>query len=40
MTQIAADAVKQLVESKNTATNFSKTLKKEDKKLTQRGDRL
>jgi len=33
MTQIAADAVKQLVESKNTATNFSKTLKKEDKKL-------
>ncbi len=25
--------VKQLVESKNTATNFSKTLKKEDKKL-------
>jgi len=33
MTQIAADAVKQLVESKNTATSFSKTLKKEDKKL-------
>ena len=33
MTQIAADAVKQLVESKNTATNFSKTLKKEDEKL-------
>jgi photosystem II stability/assembly factor-like uncharacterized protein len=33
MTQIAADAVKQLVESKNTATNFSNTLKKEDKKL-------
>jgi len=33
MTQIAADAVKQLVESKNTATNFSKKLKKEDKKL-------
>jgi photosystem II stability/assembly factor-like uncharacterized protein len=33
MTQIAADAVKQLVESKNTASDFSKTLKKEDKKL-------
>ncbi len=33
MTQVAADAVKQLVESKNTAASFSKTLKKEDKKL-------
>ena len=33
MTQLAADAVKQLIESKNTAKDFSKKLKKEDKKL-------
>ena len=32
MTQTAADAVKQLVESKNTANDFSKKLAKEDKK--------
>ncbi|MAZ72473.1 MAG: hypothetical protein CMC70_04935 [Flavobacteriaceae bacterium] len=32
MTQTAADAVKQLVESKNAAENFSKRLKEEDKK--------
>ncbi len=31
MTQVAADAVKQLVESKNAVSSFSKTLKREDK---------
>ncbi|MFT4942904.1 MAG: photosystem II stability/assembly factor-like uncharacterized protein [Candidatus Paceibacteria bacterium] len=31
MTQVAADVVKQLVESKNTVANFSKSLKKQDK---------